>query len=421
MVLIVSCLGRAGACWLLAGDLRELLLYPEAFAVLVLGKTHSVSKNALVPMLVEGHERFVRANARLTVVSLGGGALGGLVGSAVVATFGAPWALRLGAAVFVVAGVHGIRLPRVRVGSTPSPVMDYETLQTPVVQLGAWAMALLRGSVGFVLFLLGFALRRSGEPAWVYGLVFAASGAGALLGSFIAPRLRRRVDEERLLVGALALPAVLALVAATWFGRLAVLVVPLGLGIAATSGRQAFDALVQQHAPTESRGRVFARFETIFQLAWVAGALLPVISDAGARTGFAVLGAVLLMGTVGQALSERSALQLDLALSALRSQFLEEPPTDRPEALSDAVLAAAERLADGGSPRWALLEAAAALELTLTELASTAAPADAVDRPEFATAADLRAQALGDDTVSRADALDAVVEVRAIQRQLRKA
>ena len=46
------------------------------------------------------------------------------------------------------------------------------------------------------------------------------------------------------------------------------------LGATASVARQAFDALVQGHAPLASHGRAFARFETRFQLAWVIGGVL---------------------------------------------------------------------------------------------------------------------------------------------------
>lgn len=368
-VLVVSCLARASICWLLVEDLRNLLLYPEAFAVLVLGKTYSVSKNAVIPSLVEYREQLVQMNSRLTLVSLAGSAVGGAIGSGLVAQWGAPWALRLATVVFVLAGVAAFAVPRVRAGEAASAVVEYEAIHTPVVQLGAWSMALLRGSVGFLLFLVGFELRRAGEPAWLYGIVFAASGLGALVGSVTAPRLRRRIDEERMLVGALALPGMFAVVGAVWFGRPAILAVPLALGIAAAVGRQSFDALVQHHAPAAGRGRAFARFESLFQLAWVIGALVPVVTGAGARAGFAMLGVVLAAGTVAHALQRRSALQIDAGLRALRGRLLDDAAdpaaVDRP--LAERLLANADRHTDT-DPRLATIEAASALDVALAQV-----------------------------------------------------
>jgi hypothetical protein len=46
---VVSALGRAVLCPFLARDIHSLLLFPEAFAMLVLSKVYLVTKGALVP------------------------------------------------------------------------------------------------------------------------------------------------------------------------------------------------------------------------------------------------------------------------------------------------------------------------------------------------------------------------------------
>ena len=51
----------------------------------------------------------------------------------------------------------------------------------------------------------------------------------------------------------------------------------LAVGLAASAGKLAFDAIVQRDAPDANQGRSFARFETRFQLVWVAGAVLGII------------------------------------------------------------------------------------------------------------------------------------------------
>lgn len=71
------------------------------------------------------------------------------------------------------------------------------------------------------------------------------------------------------------------------------------VGFGAGAGRLAFDSLLQRDAPEAVRGRTFARYETIFQLCWVAGAaaatLIPFRPTAGLRTlaGICVAGAAL--------------------------------------------------------------------------------------------------------------------------------
>ena len=46
-------------------------------------------------------------------------------------------------------------------------------------------------------------------------------------------------------------------------------------GAATEVGRIAFQSLMQARAPEGSQGRVYVRYEVVFQLSWVLGALIP--------------------------------------------------------------------------------------------------------------------------------------------------
>jgi hypothetical protein len=77
---------------------------------------------------------------------------------------------------------------------------------------------------------------------------------------------------------------VVALAAARWVGaseahpRIAAIALLAGaIGLATSGAKLAFDSIVQRDAPDAARGGTFARFETRFQLAWVAGSFLPVV------------------------------------------------------------------------------------------------------------------------------------------------
>src|SRR5207237_5703670 len=47
-LLVGTAAGRALVCFLMAGDIKGLLLFPEAFAFLVLSKSYAIIKSALV-------------------------------------------------------------------------------------------------------------------------------------------------------------------------------------------------------------------------------------------------------------------------------------------------------------------------------------------------------------------------------------
>lgn len=385
LVMALSCIGRAVLCLLLARDLRTLLLYPEAFGVLVLGKTYSVARNAFVPRLVEHPDELVAANARLARISMVSSSLGGAVAAGLYTLTGATEVLWVGAAVYGFATVAALRLPKPGSAPTSRTWTEFEELHAPRLVLAAVAMAVLKGAVGFLLFLLAFALRSDSEPAWLYGVVLAASGAGGLAGTFLAPRLRRRISEERILSIALAVPAAVAVLAAVAPNRASILAVAAAVGLGSTVGRQSFDSLVQRDAPDADRGRAFARFETAFQLAWVVGALVPVVVRPPTWLGVLILGAVLGGGCAAYVMGVRAAGQRRTAPLAV--PMLATAPTEL--SLSIELLHVAEGfLAEQRYPL-VVVEAALAVELSIER----APPSDARQQAMRAELAELRASA----------------------------
>ena len=284
-----SAAGRAVMCLLMANHLTSILFYPEAFGALALSKGHQVAKSALVPAVVPDDTALVEANSRLALI----GVLAGIVIAPVAAGLGeltdARWVLRLGAAVLLAGAVAAFRIPRAERLAPPAGRAEQEELRAASILLASSGMAVLRGAVGFFTFFAAFALKRSQEPSWLFGLVVAAAAFGGLVGAVLAPWLRRRVKEEAILVGALLLPSVVAVFAARNLGPVWIAAVAATLSVGASAGRLAFDSLVQRDAPDAARGRTFARFETRFQLAWVAGALIPVAVQMPGRLGFFIL------------------------------------------------------------------------------------------------------------------------------------
>ncbi|HEX2118694.1 MAG TPA: MFS transporter [Acidimicrobiales bacterium] len=279
-LIIASAASRAVVCLSMAGHLDGLMLFPEAFAVLVLSKAHMVTKSALVPSTVSGEGELVGANSRLALLSVLAGFAASIPGIIVlkVGFLGAPWVVRLAALTFAATAIAGFRLARPPRGEDRLPPTDVgeAELHAPSVRIAATAMGVLRAVVGFLTFFVAFSFRNDNAPAWWFGLVLAVSMAGSFAGAAIAPRLRQRLAEERILQGSLGLVVVTGL-AAIWIGGLpAFSLLAVAVGLAASAGKLAFDSIVQRDAPDAVRGRTFARFETRFQLAWVAGAALPV-------------------------------------------------------------------------------------------------------------------------------------------------
>lgn len=289
LVVLLTALGRGVTAVLAARVIDGLLLFPAAFVLLVLSKTHSVAKSALVPTVVATKEELVEANARLSLLSALVGLLASVPGVAVLQLFGSDWVMRLAAVSFAAGAVAALRVVQIRPDDPTARAAATAELRDLGIRLAGTAMGVLRGAVGFLTFLLAFGLRRDGAPAWVFGLILAASVAGTLVGNVVAPVVRRRLVEERLLLVSLGLVVAAVLLAGSAGGRLGAVLAAGSLGLGSSTGKLAFDSLVQRDAPDAAQGRWFARFEAVFQLAWVAGALIPVVLSVPIGPGYVLL------------------------------------------------------------------------------------------------------------------------------------
>jgi MFS family permease len=296
-LLAIGCFGRALVCFLMVGNLDSVLLFPLAFLALVLAKGHQVAKSALVPAVV-GEGELVEANSRLSLLSVVAAVVGGLPAAALVAIFDAQYALVLATLVFVVAGLLALQIPGAAKAAPVETPEERQELTAPSIVFAGTAMAVLRGGVGFLTFLLAFKLKAAGQPAWFFGVVLVSSAVGGFVGVVLTPLMRKRLREETILAGSLVGPAIVALFAARDGGRVGAMAIAFAVAFGAAAGRIAFDSLLQRDGPEHLRGRAFARFETRFQLAWVAGALVPValLDVLTKRSGFFLLALVLGFG-----------------------------------------------------------------------------------------------------------------------------
>ena len=285
----------------------DIVLFPLVFLALVLQKTYIVSKSALVPAVVRNDAELVEANSKLGVIAGVAGAIAVLPAAVLQVAIGGRATLFYSAALFGVALYMSLGLPEeLRVDDhEPSAATDVE--QTVGLQLGWVVMILLRAGAGFVLFLLAFWFRGEPDEKQLLGLAIGLSALGTMAGNAIAPRLRRTLHEERMLVVALVVPAVFG-VAATIVGSPGLgITVAVAVSFSAAVGRLSFESIVQRDGPHANRGQAFAQFETRFQLAWVIAAVLPVLLDLPAQAGFALLTTVFVAATVNYVIGIRAA------------------------------------------------------------------------------------------------------------------
>jgi hypothetical protein len=283
---------------LMIRELETLLLYPLAFLVLMLDKSYNVAKSAVVPSLVQSDEELVQANAMLTrlgiLAPLVAGPIGGLarfIGESVGGFTGGQAVLAVAAIGFGAATALSLQLPKVQVASEPTSKDEKSELRGGAILLAASAMALVRGIAGFVFLLMAF--RYQEDPFVLVVLVGGATGVGNFGGTFLATGLRKAgVAEERLLQMVMGLLLGVAVVATYLDGSAAAGLLALAVALAGTAGKLAFDSIVQKDAPDSNRGRAFARFETRFQLVWVAGSFVPVLLTVPLWAGYVVMGGV---------------------------------------------------------------------------------------------------------------------------------
>ena len=304
LIVQVAAIGRFVVALLMIVYLDSLLLFPLAFAALVLSKTYTVSKSALVPTVVTSEVQLVEANSKLGIIA----GLAGFVAAvpaAILQIINPRATLFLDALIFLAAFVLARRLPREVVAAQRQGSREKEELRSSAIFLAASAMGLMRASVGFLFFELAFWLRdRAAGTAWfALGVAFAA--IGTLIGNVIGPRLRRVTREEIMLVGALGFTGVAGLGAAVAGGVLAAVLLMGVVNGSAAVGKLAFDSIVQRNAPDANQGRAFAQFETKFQLAWVVAGIVPVLIPIPGALGFAIVGILALFAMVTYLVSMR--------------------------------------------------------------------------------------------------------------------
>ena len=371
VLVLVSMLGRAVLAFMMARWISDpapkgLLVYPLAFAILVLAKGYSVAKSALVPALVDDPNNLVKANSRLALVSVIATTVGGGPAFLVQEIFGPEWSLRFAAVVFVVGGIVATKIPRVRIEqSREEAQLEREELHQPSILLAGSAMAMMRGAVGFLAFFAAFSLK---SDLFALGVAATMAVLGGFIGNVAGPAIRRMLREEQMLAASLLVTASLVLVGTILSGDVAFALSSLAVAVGAATSRLAFDSLLQRDGPDAARGRAFARFETRFQVAWVAGALIGIIPQ-NEQLGLLLLAIVLASAGILYVGARRAATGRQM-----RS-------TLRPEAVDRAVGRAARGLRSHWRERRAAKQVESAAHRPLEPPEATP-PADPDPAPE---------------------------------------
>ena len=300
----------------------DIVLYGSFLILLGLGRLFLTTKGAALPFVLHEHH-LLQGNS----LSGGGGMiaalLGGVVGIGVVSVVSDQIAYGVAAIAYVFAGTIAARLSNpmahphehapvlAALGSVLGElrtglveVVKRATVRVPLIAVFLTRTAGMIAAIGAILIIkdqypdAGDDLGRLSASA----LALGSAGIGAFLAALLAPRLGRRFSEPNLMLigfviaglgtailgGIDAIPAVLGL---TFFG-----------GFGGFLAKVCADAQVQRGLPDEYRGRGFAVYDILYNLATVvAAAIVLLAEDNSLRTFLVGIGFLTLLLSAGLA------------------------------------------------------------------------------------------------------------------------
>jgi len=345
LILLIAAL-RAVVMLAMISQLDSLFLFPLAFLAMVLSKTYSVSKSAVVPSLLRGDKDFVVSNSRLGVTA---GVVGFLaaIPAGILSTISPKLTLVFGALLFLSAAFNAAKLPRQSVTTGDTPQLEKEELRQPNVLIAVSAMSLIRASVGFTFFHLAFffadhprveRMELAQNGMWYqvkyhfgpqfgtmwFGIAVSLAAVGSLLGNLSAKPLKRLDRVENLLIAGLFIIGVVGVLTALTSTTISALLLMAAVNYAAAVGNMAFESIVQRDAPDANRGRALASYYTKFQLMWVLAGIIPVLLKLPGVVGFAVVSSIGFSGGLVYWLSNRQVskgLEPSSVVAQLRQRF----------------------------------------------------------------------------------------------------
>ncbi len=287
--LVVSAALRAVVAVVMAIWIDSIFLFPLAFLLLVLGRFHGIAKSSVLPVVLEGPSELIAGNANLARAGVVGSAAAAAVAGISQWLIGSWLTLILAALVFLWSAAAARNLPTLEQEGQPEAIPSRMAVPRSV-RLARFATAAVRFLNGFLLLLVAFAFKDSDAAVADFSALLAAGGLGYFAAAFVTPVLDRYMSEEPMVVAGLAVEAGAAFIAAQVFGLPAAAALAFAAGFAWGTAKFGFDGLLQATMPIHARGRAFTNSETFFQIAWVIGALIPVVPDIPISFGLTLAG-----------------------------------------------------------------------------------------------------------------------------------
>ena len=299
-------------------------LYAAVFLLLGAGRLFLTAKGAVLPVVLH-EQHLLKGNS----VSSGGGMvsalLGGVVGVLAAGAVGTAPGLVIAGCVYVVAGVVAGRISTPLDHDNPPAAGLVDALRQVARELldGLKAIArraparfalvgifLLR-TIGMVVVIGAVLVIKSEFPdagdrfgrLTSSALALGAAGLGAFAGATTAPLLGRRFMQPQLIVAGYVISAAGIITLGGVYDVRAVLLLTFIGGYGGFVTKVAADAHLQQALPDEYRGRAFALYDILYNIATVVAATVILAFDyLSLRSLLAAVGIVTIVAAAGLAM-----------------------------------------------------------------------------------------------------------------------
>jgi len=295
--LALSSAGRVIVAIGLGFALDSIWLFPLAFLLLVLSRFHGIARASVLPVVVRDAGELIDANSRLARAGVIAAAILVPIAAGIEAWLGSKAVLLVAAVLYIVSAVAASQLPPVRLAAHQGTRGRYSLDRH--LRLARFATSSVRFLNGYLVLLVAFAFRDAQASLANLAALLAAAGLGFFVSAWMAPTFGRHVREEAMVVGSLAVMAIAAFLGAQVLSLSAAVVIALTAGFAWGTAKFAFDGLRHAGLPPHERGRAFTNAEAFFQIAWVLGALIPVLPFWPVELGLSSAGVAALIIQVG--------------------------------------------------------------------------------------------------------------------------
>ncbi|MEU7148172.1 MFS transporter [Streptomyces sp. NPDC045456] len=317
----------AGTAALIAAQVPDWLFYASALSVMAVNRFVLAGLSAALPRVVDGTERLVLANslsptAGTLATTVGGGLafaarLAGVESNSVVVILAAGLYLcAAGVSLRMAPGLLGPEpgqlQPRLgaALSSTARGLVEglRHLAQRRTAAVALTAMAALRFCYGaltvMVLMLCRYAWSDSeADGLALLGIAVGVSGAGFFTAAVLTPPAVARFGPLAWMACCAGLSAVLAPALGLTFAYGPVLVAAFVLGLSTQAAKISTDTVVQSSVDDAFRGRVFAVYDMLFNVAYVgAAAVAALMLPPDGKSSLLVIGVALLHAATGATL-----------------------------------------------------------------------------------------------------------------------